>query len=449
MVDFFKRFWFIFLIFSLLSPSKTKAYSVLTHEALIDASWDKTIVPLLKHKYPAATDADLKMAHAYAYGGCLMPDMGYFPFGSEYFTNLAHYVRSGDFVENLISESENLDEYAFALGALCHYMADKYGHSLATNRTVPLVYPETRKFGPVVTYEEDHTAHSRVEIAYDVLQIARGNYATQGYHDFIGFDVARPVLERAFLKTYGEDINLVFGDLGLAISTFRWSVKSLLPTITRTAWALKKNDIKKLNPTATSKNFHYHMSKKAYYKEFGESRQKPGFKAYVFSVFLRVVPKVGPFKALKFKPVGPEGEKLFIRSFDTVMVKYSEALGKLYNGSITLPNVDYDTGKLTVMGEYGLTDQTYGDLIDKLQETKLIDLTAPLKNNILTFYGKSDSTFFAKKYPGNWKKTYTNLEAIKAAPTVKMDSLKNAKGLYYKLNEPADTAKKSTGKPSR
>jgi hypothetical protein len=444
MISFFKQFrlLYILFIFSLLSPSKTKAYSVLTHEALIDASWDKTILPLLKHKYPAATDADLKVARAYAYGGCLIPDMGYFPFGSVYFTNLAHYVRSGAFVENLISESENLDEYAFALGALCHYMADKYGHSLATNLTVPIVYPETRKFGPVVTYEQNHIAHSRVEIAYDVLQIARGNYATAGYHDLIGFDVARPVLERAFLKTYGQDINLVFGDLGLAISTFRWSVKSLLPTVTRTAWVLKKNDIKKSNPTATSRTFHYHMSKKDYYKEFGTVRQKPGFKAQLLSVFFRIVPKVGPFKVLKFKDVGPEGEKLFIRSFDTVLVHYRETLGKLYSGSIALPDVDYDTGKLTAMGEYGLTDQTYGDLIDKLQDTKLIDLTAPLKNNIITFYGNADSTFFAKKYPGNWKKTYTDLQAIQAAPTVKMDSLKNAKGVYYKLNEPVDTTRR-------
>jgi hypothetical protein len=434
------RYISILVFFALISPLSSRAYSVLTHEALIDASWDKNILPLLKHKYPSASDQDLKVAHAYAYGGCLIADMGYFPFGSAYFTNLAHYVRSGDFVENLISEAENLDEYAFALGSLCHYMADKYGHSLGTNHTVPIVYPEIgKKFGPVVTYEEDHISHSRVEIAFDVLQTARGNYATHGYHDFIGFDVSRPVLERAFLKTYGQDINLVFGDLGLAIGTFRWSVRSLLPTITRTAWVLKKDEIKKRNPGITSRKFHYHMSQKAYNKEFGGQRQKPGFKAQVLAVFIRIVPKVGPFKVFKFKDVGPEGEKLFIRSFDTVLTHYNAALAKLYNGRVPLPNVDYDTGKLTVMGEYGLTDQTYGDLIDKLQDTKFADFTSPLKKNILSFYGSADSTFLAKKYPGDWKKTYTNLQNVKSAPTIKMDSLKDSKGIYYKLNEPVDT----------
>src|SRR6202012_5536451 len=198
---------FLITVFMLVVPITTKAYSVLTHEALIDASWKNNITPLLRLKYPNATDDDLKKAHAYAYGGCLLPDMGYFPFGSIYFTNLAHYVRSGDFVLSLISEARDINEYAFALGALCHYMADRYGHSMGTNRTVPIVYPGIgKKFGPIVTYEENRIAHSRVELSFDVLETAKGNYAPEAYHDFIGFEVAKPVLERAYLKTYGEDI---------------------------------------------------------------------------------------------------------------------------------------------------------------------------------------------------------------------------------------------------
>ncbi len=429
---------FISVIFFSLTPSSTKAYSVLTHEAIIDASWSKKILPLLKYKYPAATDDELKQAHAYAYGGCLIADMGYFPFGSTYFTNLAHYVRSGDFVEALLSESQNLNEYAFSLGSLCHYMADKYGHSIATNHVVPITYPKDKeKFGPVVTYEEDHTAHSRVEISFDVLQTARGNYATPAYHDFIGFEVAKPVLERAFLKTYGEDINTVFGDLDLAIGTFRWSVKSLLPTITRTAWVLKKDDIKKLNPSANSHSFHYKMKRKAYYSEFGKDRKKPGFKAVVLSFIVRILPKVGPLKALKFKDVGPEGEKLFIRSFDTVLVHYADALAVLHDKKQPLPDVDYDTGFPTQPGEYHLADKTYDDLIIRLKESKFDNLTIPLKENILSFYSKADTTALALKYPDDWKKASIALKEMKGAAPIKMDSLKTAKGTYYKLNEPS------------
>ena len=422
----------------LLHPVSSKAYSVLTHEALIDASWDKNIMPLLMHKYPKATRDDLKKAHAFAYGGCLIADMGYFPFGSTYFTNLAHYVRSGDFVENLLSEAATLNEYAFALGTLGHYMGDKYGHALGTNIAVPTVYPEMGlKFGPVVTYEEDQISHSRVEISFDVLQIARGNYASQAYHDYIGFEVSRPVLERAFLKTYGCDINAVFGDLGLAIGTFRWSVKSLLPTITRTAWVIKKNDIKKLNPGATSRKFHYSMSKKEFYKEFGKDRLKPGFKAEVLSFLIRVIPKIGPFKALKFKEVGPEGEKLFTRSFDSVLMHYHQQLAKLLYTNIEIPDVDYDTGKPTTIGEYRLADKTYGDLLDKLEESKFKNLTATLKQNMLNFYRNTDTVAFAQKYTVDWKKRYQDLQELKLARVVINDSLRTIKGVYYKLNEPA------------
>ncbi len=425
-LHFFGKCFFMLFICLLLNTPATKAYSVLTHEALIDASWDKQILPLLKHKYNTATADDLKKAHAYAYGGCLIADMGYFPFGSTYFTNLSHYVRSGDMVGALISEAQNLNEYAFAIGALCHYMADKYGHSLATNIAVPLIYPEMKKkFGNVVTYEEDHTSHSRVEISFDVLQIARGNYASPAYHDFIGFQVARPVLEKAFLKTYGQDINTVFGDLGLAISSFRWSVNNLLPVVNRTAWVLRKHDIKKQNPSINSRTFHYKMSKKSYFKEFGTEHQRPGFKAQVIAFLVRFAPKVGPLKALKFKDPGPEGEKLFIRSFDTVLVHYAAALAKLHTQKkIELADVDYDTGKLTTIGEYGLADKTYGELVDKLEATKFNNLTEPLKENILNFYGKADSITLAKKYPKDWKKTYTSLQDIKAARSIKMDSLK-------------------------
>jgi hypothetical protein len=428
---------FLLCFFAFIIPLSTKAYSVLTHEALIDASWKKNILPLLKYKYPGATVDDLKKAHAYAYGGSLIADMGYFPFGSVYFTNLSHYVRSGDFVEALLSEAQNLDEYAFALGSLCHYMGDKYGHSLATNHVVPIVYPKIgQKFGPIVTYEEDHASHSRVEISFDVLQIAKGNYASQDYHDLIGFEVSKPVLERAFLKTYGQDINSVFGDLDLAIGTFRWSVKSLLPTVTRTAWVIKKNDIKKQNPSANARAFHYKMSRKAFNREFGSARQKPGFKAEVLSFLIRILPKFGPFKALRFRDVGPEGEKLFIRSFDTTLVHYSSALVKLSEGKVSLPDIDYDTGKPTTIGEYGLCDKTYGDLMDKLKDNKFNDLTAPLKQNILAFYSKADTLVLAEKYPKDWKKKYDDIQAIKAARPVIMDSLKTSKGIYYKLNEP-------------
>lgn len=419
------KYFLLFILAICLAPLRVKAYSVLTHEAIIDASWEKSLKPLLKKRFPGSTDAELMTAHSYAYGGSLMTDIGYSPYGSIYFTDLIHYVRSGDFVNNLISESQNLNEYAYALGALGHYMADKYGHSIGTNLVVPMVYPELKeKYGKVVTYEEKPIAHSRVEIAFDVLQIARGNYASQAYHDFIGFNVAKPVLEKAFLKTYGQDINTIFSDLDKSISSFRWAINSLMPTITRSAWVIKKSEIKKNMPGITSRKFRYRMHRKKYYEEFGRDFDQPKFKERVIAFMLTIAPKVGPFRVFRFKEVGPEGEKQFIKSFDTVMNKYAGALAELNYQKPTLINVNFDTGKKTVYGEYELTDKAYDKLVDLLNENKFANLTAPLKRNIIDFYSQADTAAIAKKDPADWKKTSIALQQIKIAKVVPADSLK-------------------------
>jgi hypothetical protein len=398
--------------------------------AIIDASWKKSIVPLLKQKYPNATDEELRVAHSYAYGGSLMPDMGYFPFGSEYFTNLVHYVRGGDFMENLVSQAQNLNEYAFAIGAVSHYLTDEYGHSLATNIAEPIVYPKVaKKFGNHVTYEQYPIYHSRMEFGFDVLQMARGNYASQEYHDFIGFNVAKPVLERAFMLTYGQDMNDVFGGkLDLAISTFRWSVRSLLPGLTRTAWALKKDDIQKLNQEMTSRKFHYRIKRREYFKNYGRERDKPKLGNRIMAFIISILPKVGPLKALKFSPPGPVAEKLFIKSFDTTLVCYNQLLVEIRSGKqLQLPDMDFDTGKPTMQGEYGLADMTYSQLLLNLQDKKFNQVTPPLQNNILSFYGKGDTTSKVteyKKYKVDWKKTYLALQELRTTRPVPVDSLK-------------------------
>jgi hypothetical protein len=131
------------------------AYSVLTHEEVVDLLWKDNLQPLLKKRFPAATDDELKKAHAFAYGGSLIQDMGYYPFGNKYFSDLTHYVRSGDFVVNLLKEASDLDEYAFALGALAHYSADNCGHP-SINQAVGIEFPKLqRKYGQEVTYADN------------------------------------------------------------------------------------------------------------------------------------------------------------------------------------------------------------------------------------------------------------------------------------------------------
>src|SRR5579871_6701341 len=273
-------------------PRQASSYSVLTHEAIIDTLWADTIRPVLLKRFPNATEDQLKEAHAYAYGGCIIQDLGYYPFGSHFFSDLVHYVRSADFLQALLDESNDLNEYAFALGAVAHYGADVEGHSIAVNRAVPLLYPKLkRKYGDVVTYGDDPGAHLKTEFGFDVLQVARGHYAPQAYHDMIGFEVSKDLLERAFQRTYGLALKDLFGTLDLALGTYRWSVSSLLPSVTKTAWEIKRKEIQKEQPKMIRRQFLYNIRRASFEKEWGRKYERPGIGTRFLSFLFRILPK--------------------------------------------------------------------------------------------------------------------------------------------------------------
>jgi hypothetical protein len=398
----------------MMLASSSRGFSILAHEAIVDAEWMGKIQPLLLKRYPNSSIADLKKAHAFAYGGCLVADMGYMPFGDPYFTDLLHYVRSGDFITTLIDESQNLDEYAFALGALSHYMADQYGHSLATNRSVPLGNPALQqKFGAVVTYNDDHTSHSRMELAYDAIQTAKGHYASIAYHDFIGFSMSKPVLERAFLKVYGQNLNELFPNFESSVATFRWGVRNLFPAIIHNAWQSKKEDILKVDPLVKRGSFRYRMPRKMFNNEFGSNYARPDFKARAVAFMIKILPKVGPLKKFKFKYPGVASENLFITSMDSILTNYSIALTRVGNHKLQLSNIDFDTGKQTKPDEYPLADKTYNQWLLKLQDDKFACITPDMQQNILTFYSAADSIKFEQNDPGNNKKALQALQQLK------------------------------------
>src|SRR6266849_10180729 len=231
-------------------PPHAHSYSVLTHEAIIDTLWVDAIQPVLIKHFPEAGEEQLKEAHGYAYGGCIIQDLGYYPFGSHFFSDLLHYVRSADFLQALLDESRDLKEYAFALGAVAHYGADVDGHSIAVNRAVPLLYPKLRRqFGNEVTYADNPSAHLKTEFGFDVLQVARGHYAPTAYHYFIGFQVSKELLDRAFQRTYGLKMKNIFRTLDLSLGTYRYSVTTMLPNVTKIAWSIKSKEILKDQPT--------------------------------------------------------------------------------------------------------------------------------------------------------------------------------------------------------
>ena len=393
----------------------SRAYSVLTHEQVVDLLWKDQIEPLLRSRFPQATDEDLRKAHAYAYGGSLVQDMGYYPFGNKYFSDLVHYVRSGDFVVNLIQQSSDLNEFAFALGALAHYAADNAGHP-TINRVVALEFPKLKqKFGDNVTYADDPKSHIRTEFGFDMVQVAKNRYTSDRYHDFVGFEISQPVLERAFLKTYNIRFQDVISNPDLAIGTFRRAISKIIPEMTRVALVARKQEIVKDTPNFDKKKFLYYLSRANYEKEWGKGYRKPGVGTRILAWFLKIVPKVGPFNALAFKVPTTQGEDLYIKSVDSTIDSYKHVLHETKIDNLSLSNKDCDTGKETVAGEYSLTDKAYAKLLDKLSERDFHQLTPELQQNIIQFYGDLSAPIATKKNKKDWAKTLELLDKLKAA----------------------------------
>ncbi len=405
------------ILLGLFSAPASFGYSVLTHEAIVDSLWDTSIQKMLLKRFPAATPEELEQAHAYVYGGCIIQDMGYYPFSSHLFSDLTHYVRTGDFVVAMIRESQDINEYAFALGALAHYAADNNGHRIATNLSVPLLYPKLRKkFGTTVTYWDNPRAHIRTEFGFDVLQVAQGRYAPDRYRAFVGFEVSKPLLERAFLDTYGIELKDVFGSLDLALGTFRYSVGSIIPGMTRVAWQLKKDQLAKEIPGVTKKKFLYNLSRSSYEKEWGTEYHRPGFRTRMVTWIVRAMQKIGLFKSVAFRAPTPEVEKMFMASFNATVVNYRALLANVSAGRLELPNENFDLGEPAAAGEYLGADQAYDQLLGKLADRKFEGVSPELRANILAYYKdrKAPAAPVAKHAAADWTKVVGELEQLRA-----------------------------------
>jgi len=402
------------LLLILLTPHWMVGYSLLTHEQIVDLAWAEHIEPLLRRQFPGATDDDLLEAHAYAYVGCVIQDLGYYPLGSKDFSNLVHYVRSGDFVLALLRDAGDIDEYAFALGALAHYVSDTNGHP-TVNRAVALEYPKLRaRFGDDVTFEENHRAHIRTEFGFDVVQVAKNRYSSDSYHRFIGFKVSKPLLQQAFRETYGIELGDVFGNVDLSIGTYRHSVSTIIPEMTRVALLTKRADMVRETPGFTERKFLYRLSRTEYEKEWGKQYQRPGLGARVLAFFTRILPRIGPLKTLDFTLPSSTTEDLYIRSVNTTVDAYNAELASLQHGKpLSLPNRDFDTGKSTKPGEYSLADETYAKLVGKLW-TRHFDLVTPeLQANIVAFYAGFPRIQPDNFSPDQWNKVVSEVDDLR------------------------------------
>lgn len=374
-------------LFLLVCPPPATSYAVLAHQALIDAAWETHLKPTLHRRFPKATEEELSAAQAYAYGGAIIQDMGYYPHGSPFFSDLTHYVRSGDFIRALLDDSQDVYEYAFALGALSHYSTDNDGHRIGTNRAVPILYPKLRKkFGEQVTYEDDPLAHVKTEFGFDVLQVAQGRYAPDSYHDFIGFEVSRTLLESAFRETYGLELSSVLRNEDKALNSYRHDVSKIIPEATKIAWNLKGKEIRADEPSATERKFLYNLSRSNYEKEWGKEYVQLTAKEKFLAFLYKLVPKIGPLRVLQLRTPTPETEKLFEASFNASLDEYRKLLIAEQQNHLVLPNTNFDVGTESVRGIYKLNDDARAKLLHQLAAANFQSASPELRKELAVFF---------------------------------------------------------------
>ena len=397
-------------------PSSCLAYSVLSHEALIDALWDVRLKAILLHRFPSATPEQLQQAHGYAYGGAIIQDMGYYPHGNGYFSDLTHYVRSADFIRALLSDSKTLDEYAFALGALSHYAGDNDGHRVGTNVAELMVYPKLhRKFGKVVTYEDCPAHHLQTEYAFDVEQVATGHFASGQYHEFIGFYVAQPLLEQAFRETYNFELRDMLDDFDEAVGSYRHTLSTLIPFFTRVAWAAHEDEIRRARPSVTKRQFLFVMSRSSYERQWGKQYERPSLWDRIVAFLVKLLPPIGEIKILKFRILTKPADQLFMKSFSLATRDYHSDADQASRDALRIENTNFDVGVVTKPGEYLLQDEAYAYWLDQLATHNFTGLTPVVARDLLAFYRDPEAALKTKKHSKDRGRVLKQLEQLKAA----------------------------------
>jgi hypothetical protein len=402
------------------SPESTPAYSVFTHEELIDVTWKDMLQPLLQKRFPRTTAAQLQEAHSYAYGGCAIQDLGYYPFANEFFSDLTHYVRSGDFITNLLRDARDVNEYAFALGALSHYVGDNVGHHDAVNPATAISFPKLKKkYGPSVTYDENPHGHIRTEFAFDIDQLSHERFAPGAYLRFIGLRVPRRLLSQAFEETYSLRLHSLLGPGRPAIRSYRSSVRSFLPRIAHAESVIHRNKFPPDISDASFQTFLDYIARADFQTVWNRYRHKPGLTTHLTALLIRIVPKVGALSDLAIKIPTPDTQGLYVKSLVRTIDVYRGFLKQLASASdfaVSIPNRDLDTGERSRPGTYALTDQTYAKLLHSITADGNQSVAPGLKQDILDFYSDPNAPITTKKHPKAWARVVKDLAVLQNMP---------------------------------
>jgi hypothetical protein len=437
------------------------AYSLLTHEQLIDLTWQSSIVPLLLSRYPTLTPEQIEHARAYAYGGCVIQDIGYYPFGDKFFSDLTHYVRTGDFVVNLFRNAGNADELAFAIGALSHYIGDSIGHSEATNLAVPIEFPKLLdKYGHTVSYAEGEHQHVQTEFAFDINEIAHRRFAPVHYFRHVGLEIPTKQLALAFYQTYGlaEDFSSTRHQR-INVNTYRFSVHRFIPRIAYAETLLHHRHEPADVDSPDLQQLTREITAVAQKNNWDAYRKHAGIGTYTLAGFIFILPKFGTLKLLAIKGPTTKTEADYIHSVIQSTDELDRTLRRFTPPPTTVPsaalaaaadtqsepppsalltasetaaqpvprqsrdprhpllNRDLDTGYPVRPSGYRLTDDTYATLLHRLTLTPTAPVPPGVKSDILAYYANLDLPFATKKDPDNWAAVQKDIVTLAAMPT--------------------------------
>lgn len=381
--------------------------------------WGQSIAPILRNRYPTLTDAQLQEAHAYAYGGCAIQDFGYYPFGNAFFSDLTHYVRSGDFVLALIHDAKTPDELAFAIGSLSHYISDNIGHSYAVNHAVPIEFPKLeRRYGSAVNYAEGPHQHVQTEFAFDVDQLSQLRFAPSGYQRYVGLEIPRPLLRKAFFETYGLRLPDIIGSKETSIRIYRFAVRGFLPNIARAETLLHKKSFPQDIESPDLDIFTAALHQASIDNNWEAYRETPGFGSHLYAGFIYILPKVGTLKMLAIKGPTPETEDLYVKSVNRSTTALRLVLANFDRIDHYIANRDLDTGNVVHPGGYPLTDSTYAKLLGMITAHPDHVIPAELKRDIVEYYSNPESPIVTKKDPAAWAKVERDLKTLATMQTI-------------------------------
>ncbi|HMH12481.1 MAG TPA: zinc dependent phospholipase C family protein [Edaphobacter sp.] len=404
-----------FLTFLILILTATPGipFSVQTHETIIDLAWKHSISPVLLKRFPNLTEAQLQQARAYAYGGSAIQDFGYYPFGNAFFSDLTHYIRSGDFVRSLLRNSQNANDLAFAIGSLSHYIGDNIGHGEAVNHSVPIEFPRLeQKYGSVVNYSQSPHAHVQTEFAFDINQLSKGRFAPSSYLEYVGLNVPMPLLRTAFYETYGLSLPDIIGSKETSIRIYRHAVRSFLPNIARAQTILHKNNFPQDSSSEDFIQLRDELLQVATEDDWQQYRKHPGFGSHLYAGFIYIVPKVGVLKMLSIKGPTEQTEDLYIRSVNHSLRTLRYVMANYDRMDHYISNRDLDTGVVVKPGGYPLTDRTYAELLAKLTSHPTYPIPIQLKHDIEEFYSDPLAPITTKNNPKQWAQVQANLKVF-------------------------------------